>query len=98
MPECKFERDCPDACPNVPWNHHFMSRFFDALKEASRSRSTAERERRSARNWEALVPDGNELLNEAIASAAATRSRFGAGTGAAANRLARPELTERFVA
>jgi protein-tyrosine kinase len=46
-----------------------MSRFFDALKEASRSRSKPN-ESEGGENWEALVPGGSELLNEAIASAA----------------------------
>ena len=53
-----------------------MSRFFDALKEASRSRSKPN-ESDGGGNWEALVPDAtqlldaNELLKEAMASAAA---------------------------
>src|SRR6266849_4435099 len=54
-----------------------MSRFFDALKEASRSRSKPN-ESDGGENWEALVPDASdlldarELLKEAIASAAVT--------------------------
>src|SRR6476620_6648732 len=46
-----------------------MSRFFDALKEASLSRSKPNGSE-GGENWEALVPDGRELLHEAIASAA----------------------------
>ena len=46
-----------------------MSRFFDALKEASRSRSNANP---IGGEWGTLTSNGNELLNEAIASAAVT--------------------------
>src|SRR5580765_7128085 len=47
-----------------------MSRFFDALKEASRSRSKPN-ESEAEGNWEAVIPNGSELLMEAIASATA---------------------------
>ena len=47
-----------------------MSRFFDALKEASRSRQKPN-ESEAEGNWEAVLPDGSELLMESIASATA---------------------------
>lgn len=46
-----------------------MSRFFDALKEASRSRPNADGNPAGG-EWETLASNGNELLSEAIASAA----------------------------
>jgi capsular exopolysaccharide synthesis family protein len=50
-----------------------MSRFFDALKEASRSRPNANGN--AARDeWQAVETDAHELLNEAISSAAVTPS------------------------
>jgi capsular exopolysaccharide synthesis family protein len=58
-----------------------MSRFFDALKEASRSRSKPN-DIDDVGNWETLVPDApqlldaNELLKEAMASAAAPAPAF----------------------
>ena len=50
-----------------------MSRFFDALKEASRSRPNVN-ENPAGGEWETLATNGNELLNEAIASAAVTHT------------------------
>ena len=47
-----------------------MSRFFDALKEASRSRPKPN-ESEAEGNWEAVLPNGSELLMESIASATA---------------------------
>ena len=47
-----------------------MSRFFDALKEASRSRPKP-KEGEAEGNWEAVLPNGSELLMESIASATA---------------------------
>src|SRR5260370_20850382 len=59
----------PDGCYDLSWSHHSMSRFFDALKEASRSRSNANGNPVGG-EWETLASNGNELLNEAIATAA----------------------------
>ncbi len=82
-----------------------MSRFFDALKEASRSRPTTNgspvRE-----DWEALASNGNELLTNDLSSrrsddrgAGECRgSAHGSGarnrTEASTAELPRPELTE----
>src|SRR5260370_33895786 len=62
----------PDGCYDLSWSHHSMSRFFDALKEASRSRSNAYGNPVGG-GWETLASNGNELLNEAIATAAAAQ-------------------------
>lgn len=71
-----------------------MSRFFDALKEASRARSTPNgnpvRE-----DWDAVASHGNELLNEMMASAAAASPALAPEPEQTpVPELLRPELTE----
>ena len=71
-----------------------MSRFFDALKEASRSRPTTN-ESPVQQDWDALASDGNDLLTEALASVAAPRTHLAEEREQAVTaELPHPDLTE----